>query len=185
MLDRVELTGRIRVSPARAEVHFTIVNRGSRNIFLIDVAFRVSAKGEEVRPDHLLVSFEPPATAVLSSKLLPLDPKIAWATPPVAYATRVASGATHVGDVGASVPLRVQAPFPPAPAGGGPAGFREVSCDRIRFELGIIPESAELKAQPRSMAGRDVYELSALAWKRQEILSVESRDVPVTLGVPR
>jgi hypothetical protein len=35
------------------------------------------------------------------------------------------------------------------------------------------------------MAGREVYELSTMAWKHQQIVSLESRDVPVKLTVAR
>jgi hypothetical protein len=184
MLDRVTISGEVHTTESRIEVSFRIENKSAADVFLVDKAYQVGSSGLEARPDHLAVSYDPPATVVLSSKLPPLDPRMTWATPPVTYATRVAPGETYRSTVSARFPLRVEPPFPAA-AGADASGTRSVRCNRLRFELGAIPGSADLQPTPLPAAGKAVYQLNALAVKRQKVVTLEQQGAPVDVTVPR
>jgi len=183
VLDRVSLKARFQQSPERLDIPFTLTNNRTEPIYLIDVAFRVGKAGVEVRPDHLMVAFEPPTTAILSSKLLPIDPSIQWATPPVVYATRIAPNESYQNTLGKPLPMRPEGDKPRVGEDGAPVGPapRTVTCRRLVFELGVIPDAPELQATPEMLAGRPVYRLNAVAWKRQEIVSAVGENLSVPL----
>src|SRR5262249_29660096 len=164
----------------------TVINGGAADVYLIDTAFRVGPGGVELRPDALRVAYEAPDTAVLASKLLPPAPNALWATPPRAYGTRLAAGKRYQERFGAPLPLRPAGARPRVGPDGSPLAedVRPVLCRKVHFELGVIRDAPELRAEPLVLAGKPVAQLSTAAWKLQEVLTVLAKDVQVPLLGP-
>jgi hypothetical protein len=158
-----------------------VVNSRSTPIFVIDSAFTVKREGVSIRRDNLIVSFDGPDTAILSSKLLPLDKDKRWATPPTAYATRIDPGARYAGEFRVALPLRAGNPgAPTVGAGHATNELHEQQCKVLRFELGAIPWAEGLVIGSLEIEGRRFDQLTALAGSIQEVLTT-GHPVP---GVP-
>jgi hypothetical protein len=161
--DSVEMKATFHVQPDRVEVDFVVTNAGPTNIYLTDFDFDSDTNGSRLRLDRLPVHYEPPNTAVLVSRLLPLNPNAKLLQPPAAYATKVAPGETYRTSLSAPIPLRIQGARQQEP---------DVECTRIRVELGVIPESPDLDPKPMTIAGK--FRLGTPAWKHQKVLAVET-----------
>jgi hypothetical protein len=161
--DGVQVKATFHGGQDHIKVDIAVTNEGQASVYVTDFAIEVAAGATHLQFDRLSVAYEPPNTAVLASRLFPLDPNARWAHPPSAYATKVAPNETYRSTLSAPVPLRVQ---------GAQQQEPDVECTRIRFELGVIPESPDLDPKPMTIAGK--FRLSTPAWKHQKVLAVET-----------
>src|SRR5437867_627321 len=168
------LVADFRITGARLEIPFTVENETEREVYLIDLEILVQPHGETWRPAQLMVGYEPPETAVLASKLLPLNPDALWAVPPGAYTSPVAPGEKYRNTLTTSLPLRAKTAQIP---GDGP----HFAWRKARFELGVIRHSPEITVEKDEIGGKSVCRVSAEAWRHQEILTVESSDLSAEL----
>jgi hypothetical protein len=185
MTQPIALSAVFELSPDRLTLKFSVKNDGNDPIYLTDLAFDVSATGVAPRPDHLVVTFPEPHLAVLSSKLYPLDPNINFATPLKIYATPVPAHQRYDGVASAALPLAPQGWRQPRDEQGTPLTDRVKYdvCDRIRFELGVIP-GAGLPVKLTEMAGIPVGEFGVPAIKAQIVLSTEQSGLNVRCIAP-
>jgi len=161
--DGVEIKAMFHSRADRVEVEFAVTNDSPANIYLIDFDFDSDGAGSRLRLDRLQAQFEAPDMAVLVSRLFPLAPGTTRMQPPTAYGTKVAAGSTYRSALSATVPLRAKGAVLPT---------ADVECSRIRFELGMIPESPDLNPKPMAIPGK--YRLSTAAWRLQKVLAVEA-----------
>jgi hypothetical protein len=170
----VGLTASVQATPERIIVTFQVTNRHDCPIYQFDRAFLVGPGGTLLpRPDHLLVSHEPPDGVVLASKLLPLPAHAAFAAPPTALGTKIDPGASYKGQAGAPMPLRPQRDQPGAP----PADPRKgVAFKHLRFELGYVVHAEELAPVLLPAADGPAYQLRAAAWRLQQVVTTPPLD---------
>jgi hypothetical protein len=112
---------------------------------------------------------------VLATKLPPLDPNVAWATPPKIYATAVHPGQSYSSQASALVPLRTQSFRMPKDEQGRelPGKVSTESCTRLHFELGVIPAGPSVAGTPTVLGGIPVAELGPRAAAAQVVLSAD------------
>jgi len=180
MLDRVSLTADLSLEAERVVVRFQIANDRDADVYVVDRAFDVGPTGATVRRDHLSVRFEG-ETAVLSSVLVLPDPSVAFASPPVFYATPVKPRATYRGNVSARLPLRPDGWRTPRSAEGEVLADKiaQGQCTRLRFELGVVPGTTGVAAPVLQVAGVEVVQLDVPGARKQAVLAVEWRNVNV------
>lgn len=168
--DGVEVKATFHSRPDRFEVEFAVTNNSPASIYLIDFDFDSNGGGSSLRLDRLQSQYEAPGTAVLVSRLFPLLPGVTWMQPPSTYGTKVAAGSTYRSALSATVPLRAKGAVLPT---------ADVECSRIRFELGVIPESPDLNPKAMTIPGK--YRLSTPAWQHQKVLAVETDELTVPM----
>ncbi|HEY1377537.1 MAG TPA: hypothetical protein VGF55_12125, partial [Gemmataceae bacterium] len=105
MNDLVRLTVKWAVDADRVAVTYRVANDGPQPVYVIDGAFRAAPGGEATWLDRLKVDFRPPGTAVLGSRLTPLNPAAHSRYPPATFAVRLAAGEAHESTLAAPLPL--------------------------------------------------------------------------------
>src|SRR4051812_35404635 len=105
MNDPVRLTVEWTVETDHVAVTYRAVNGGADLVYVIDGNFRAGPGGVAVWSDRLKVGLRPPATAVLGSRLTPLNPSVHSAFPPATFAVRLATGEAHESTLTAPLPL--------------------------------------------------------------------------------
>lgn len=169
--DGVELKATVQQRNDGVEVNLAITNASQVSVYVTDFALEVKREGTSVRLDRLSVGYVAPDTVILASRLFALEPNVRWVHPPNAYVTKVAPNMTYRSTLHAPIPLRVDGAQLQAP---------DVECSRIRFELGMIPDSPELTPVAMTIDSKAVYRLSTAAWRLQKVLAVETDlSVPV------
>ena len=164
----ITLSVSYEISSEKLIVKYTVVNQCKQSIYLFDKAYKATQEGVAPRDDYLLVSLEPPDTAVVASKLLPVPPGTAFATPLTALGTLVKAGETFRGTASAPLPLKLD---------GTTSATKEFVCRRVRFELGYVVDVAELAAKPTNL--KQVFELTRAAWNKQAVLKTEPREMTI------
>lgn len=170
-VDGVEMKATFHGQKDGLDVEFTVINASQVSVYVTDFALEVKREGTSVRLDRLSVSYVAPDTAILASRLFPLDPNVRRAHPPDAYVTKVAPNGSYRSTLRAPIPLRVE---------GAQLQDPDVECSRIRFELGMIPDSPALTPAAMTIDGKAMFRLSTAAWRLQKVLAVETDlNVPV------
>lgn len=164
---RLGLRTTVHVEDRYVKVVYTMANGGSTDVYVTD--FSVDAVTGKPLAESLRVEYEPPITLVLTRRLEPLPKNANWAHPPTAYVNKVPAGGTHRATLQVARPLRVEGATQAAPT---------AACQRIRFEVGVIPESADLQAKHIQYLGHSWYELSTAAWGHAVVMSAEFDGVP-------
>jgi hypothetical protein len=199
MTDPVRLTAEWTIETDRVSLKYRVSNAGSDPVYVVDGRFEARG-GETVWSDRLRVEFRPPATAVLASRLVPLNPSVHYHYPPHTFAVKVPAGESLENTLTAPLALvcdgTTTEPAPeavviggkiiPPPFPGGVPKFanRQIVCRAAVFELGIIPHEEELRAQPAYVADRELFRLEKAAWSLQQIATVEKRLVELPMLVP-
>ncbi|MFO0610952.1 MAG: hypothetical protein U0414_00090 [Polyangiaceae bacterium] len=184
--ERVSMAATVLVDGSTIEVDVRITNLGTADIYLTDVVLdpRTHARAEAA----LQVRYEPPVdgappTVVLWRYLSPPEPNISWAAPPTAFVTRVAPSATHHISLRPLAPLRVATAAPQYGPDGELTGWTGpvVECTRVRLELGVITDNADLA--PRAFASGDetLYSVGGEALDHQTVVAVDVDDLRVPL----
>lgn len=164
----ISLAATFRVTDANLDIDYSIVNRGASPVFLLDMTVRIDPHGAaSVGPAQPRIEYLSPATVILSDKLFRLPPGTRMAVPPSAYGERLASGASKHSSLVLPLPLRDH-------ASPDSHSAREVTCDRIRFVVGAVPDSSELHAAEQVIAGVPLWRLGPAAWSLQREAAVES-----------
>jgi hypothetical protein len=188
MIHQLSLSATYSLTRERLQVNYTVQNRGSHDVYLLDINMEVGSGGDfSVRGGSPDIRFVPPDVVVLRQKLRPLDPTTSWTAPPRAMASLLRPGDSKHGTVSLPLPLREAEPAPKyvetkLPNGSpGPAQLatasrkqREVVCRRVRFVIGAIASVPAL--DPREWRARDgqaVWSLATVAWNLQEDVQVE------------
>jgi hypothetical protein len=199
MNEQVRLTAEWTIDAEHVAVKYRVTNGGADPVYVIDGTFRAGPAGAATWDDRLQIVFRPPDTAVLGSRLTPLDPRVHYAFPPHTLAVRVAAGESHESTLTAPLPLvpdgTTTTPVPEAVVIGGkvvrthagdppPLADKPVVCRVAEFELGVIPNADELRAQPARLADRDLFRLEKAAWSLQQIVTAERRPVELPMLVP-
>jgi len=164
-VDGIEMKATFHGQKDRVDVEVTVINATQISIYVTDFAFEVKREGVSLRFDRLWVGYMAPETAILASRLFPLDTTVRRAHPPDAYATKVVPNGTYRSTLHASIPLHVE---------GAQLQVPDVDCARTRFELGVIPDSPELTPIAMTIDGKAVFRLSTAAWRLQKVLAVEA-----------
>lgn len=199
MNEHVRLTAEWTIDAEHVAVKYRVSNAGLQPLYVIDGSFRAGPGGSATWVDRLQISFRPPDTAVLGSRLTPLDPRVHYAFPPHTFAVRIAAGESHENTLTAPLPLvsdgTTTAPVPEAVVIGGkvvrthagdppPLADKPVVGRAAVFELGVIPHDDALRAQPARLADRDLFRLEKASWPLQQILTAERRPVELAMLVP-
>jgi hypothetical protein len=173
-IDGVSMTSEFQATATRLEIAFILVNGRNREIYVIDTDVLVQPNEIVVRPAQPRVTFQSPATVLFASWLLPLNPLTNRAAPVGAYASRVGPGERYRNTL--------VLPLPARPQDTKGAEGRIVTCQTVRFELGVIPSAPELEASPQPFGGKNLWRLNFEAWNLQKVLAAEARvSVPVFL----
>ena len=199
MNDSVRLTVEWTVETGRVAVTYRLANAGTEPVYVIDGAFRAGPGGVIAWSDRLMVGYRPPATAVVGSRLTPLNPSVHSRFPPSTFAVRLAAGEAHQNTLTAPLPLvpdgMTTEPVPtavvvigkgvPPPFAGEPPRLadRSIVCRAATFELGVIAHDESLRPQPAHLAGRDVFRLERAAWSLQRIVTAERHAIELPMRV--
>ncbi len=160
------------------EISYQIKNSNDRIIYTTDIGIIVQAGGTTVVGFQSRISWEAPNTVVLSTALQPLDPTVARAMPPRAYARRLLPGE--------SVDNKVQLPLPLRATDVLPSDKGEkIVCSNIRFEISTIPDSDTLSAKEQKIGNHSLWLLSADAWREHSVAAVTKISVPVIILVKK
>jgi hypothetical protein len=163
-------------------VSYAITNLERVPVYVFDVAFGPSAT---LRKDFARVSYEAPATVVLTSALSAPPPGVAWAAPPSAYAIRIGPGETVRRERQHTLPLRAtEDAFALPPMPGTAAPMRETKCDHLKLVLGYVVEISNLGVAPEPSVGDDVYRLRASVLDKQQRASIQLENVDLLLVHP-
>lgn len=165
----ITLSVTYELTPDMLVVTYTVINGSPGPIYVFDKSYRVTPDGVVPREGALLVSLEAPDTVVLASKLLPIPPGTTFATPPTAWGTLIKAGERLTGKASLPLPLK----FDPAAE-----ETKEKVFSLVRFELGYVADCVELAAKPTSL--KNVFELAAVAWKKQAIVKTNPAKLNVT-----
>jgi hypothetical protein len=188
-----------KVEADHVAVTYRVANSSAEPVYLIDGSFH-GPGGAVAWSDRLKVGFRPPETAVLGSRLVPLNPLVHSTYSPATFAVRLGAGETHESTLTAPLPLvpdgMTTQPVPqavviggklvPPPFAGEPPQLadRPIVCRAATFELGVIPHDETLCAQPARLANRNVFRLEKAAWSLQRIVSAERRVIEMPMRVP-
>jgi hypothetical protein len=196
----VRLAVEWKINADQVVVTYRVTNGGSASVYVIDGGLTALGGGKMKWSDRLKVGFISPETAVLGSRLTPLDPRVHSMYPPETYGVCVKPGDSHQSTLTAPLPLvadgmTTEPPPPPvvmvgskrvAMYSGDPPQLADqpIVCRAARFELGVIPHDESLQAAPIHLAGRDVYRLAAAAWSLQQLVAVEKRPIELPMLLP-
>lgn len=161
----LKLEATARVADEGLAIAFRMVSSEPQAYYLTDRALAPDGKKSRIRTDILAPTLEEPDLLILASRLLPLSPEMAWATPPVVYATKLAPNTSHENKLFSRLPVRLKET-------NVPPGLR---ITRLRFVLGVIPAGPELTADPLEVGGTEIFVLSAAAVQLQRLEFVELR----------
>jgi hypothetical protein len=200
MSDQIRMAVGWKVGTDQVAVTYRVTNGGAAPVYVIDGCFHAGPGGVMAWSDRLMVGFRPLGTAVLGSRLTPLNPAVHSTFPPATFAVRLAAGATHESTLTAPLPLvpdgmTTESASPAAinggkrivrPFAGGPPQLadRPVVCRAVVFELGVIPHDESLHPLPTRLADRGVFRLEKAAWSLQRIVNSEPRPVEFPMRVP-
>lgn len=178
MEGKVVLYFEARESSSHLELSYRIKNNSNHTIYTTDIGVIVQRGGSAAVRFQPRISWEPPTTILLSTRLQPLDPTVARATPPRAYARLLLPGE--------SVDSKVQLPLPLRVTGALSSDKEEkIVCSRIRFEVSAIPDSEALSAREQKVGNDPIWLLSAEAWRESWIVSAEQTAVSVPILVKK
>jgi hypothetical protein len=199
MIDQVHLSAEWAVDADQVAVTFRVSNNSTQPVYAIDGTFCPSPGGVVNWSDRLTVDFRPPATAVLGSRLTPLNPSVHSVFPPVAFAVRLDVGEEHRSTLAASLPLipdgMTTQPVPSVvliagkpivrPYAGAPPQLADhsLTCRTAVFELGVIPHDESLDPRPARLDDRDLVRLQKAAWSLQRVLIavLEPAEIPMLI----
>lgn len=197
MSEPVHLTAEWTVSADRVAVTHRVRNGGTRPVYVIDGSLRPGPAGVMVWSDRLKINYRPPETAVLASRLTPLNPRVHSTYPPATFAVRLLPGEEHASALAAPLPLvpdgMTNTPIPTAvvvagkrvirPYAGNPPEFadRPIVCRATVFELGVIPHDDSLSPRPARLADRDWFRLEEPAWALQQLVTAERRGIELPM----
>jgi len=200
MNNLIPMTVEWKVEADHVAVTYRVANSGAEPIYVIDGSFHVGPGGAVVWSDCLKVGFRLPDTAVLGSRLLPLNPLVHSTYSPATFAIRLAAGEAHESTLTAPLPLvpdgmttqpvshevviggKIVLP----PFAGEPPQLadRPIICHAANFDLGVIPDDESLSAQPARLANRNVFRLEKAAWSLQRIVTSERSPIELPMRVP-
>jgi hypothetical protein len=199
MTDLVRLTVDWTVDADRVAVTYRVVNGGAEPVYVIDGRFRAGPGGTATWSNRLTIGFQVPETAVLGSRLTPLNSRIHSTFSPATFAIRLTPGESHESTLIAPLPLvpdgmtTEQAPAAVVIAGKRvPSRFTDeppladhpIVCRVAVFELGVVPHDESLRPMAARLADRDVFRLEKAAWELQRIMSAERRPIEVPMRLP-
>lgn len=178
MEGKVILQFEARESSSHLELSYRITNNSSHTIYTTDVGIVVQRGGTAVVGFQPRISWEAPATILLSTRLQSLDPTVARATPPRVYARRLLPGE--------SVDNKTRLPLPLRVTGALPSDKEEkIVCSKIRFEISAILDSDALSAREQRIGDHPMWLLSSYARREQLAITAEQIGVAVPLLLER
>jgi hypothetical protein len=200
VLEHIKLFTGWAIEADRVAVSYRILNDGMRPVYVIDGGLWPGPDGAVDWSDRLTVEFRPPLTAVLASRLAPLNPAVHSVFPPAAFAVRLDAGKEHRSTLTAPLPLlpngmttrripsldvavgkRVVRPLSRSPR---QIADRLLTCRKIIFELGLVPHDDALKPCPIKLAGRALVRLEKAAWSLQRVSTAVLEPAEISMRVP-
>jgi hypothetical protein len=171
---------KIQIEPAADSIalRYAVQNTGTSLFYVVDAIPGQDETGKLiVKGPHVDTTFESPDICAVFVRLWPLDPTASTAAPPTAFGHRVMPNAVHSGTILLPAPVRTN-----RPRWNGPEKRSE--CNRLRFELGLVPESADLRVGEMDIDGKKLYSLSVAAWRTQVVISALEERLRIPVIVP-